>query len=504
MASTTEAKLAAAHGRLRELAADGAGLERIARFLSEVFVERNRSIRNGDFQSLDPASVVEDYLRPRRELYRFVVIHWIRLVFLPGLRPKAAEGLLVFGLGRLFSTYNDMGVQHCTDVDLNFVARDGASDADLGYLRERLEALQAELRENFGVRLELCADYTLLREGEVAARLGHEDEGIREANRRFYKSNEGSISVIQDQGEMRERLFSRVRSEPDSRLFENYLGLESGKQSYAKLRVGERLRLVAEGGQEVASASVIGSKPFDAYCKRLFPRRHFLSPPDWHFSMKYFVNRVYDYVAAMRNLGHGLEEIGFDTPDPDLDERASSSRRARTGLDPDYRYLRNAHKLMLYLQELITIAMPTYNEDSDYSYISRARFLSFMELGGDKFRRDFDGMIARGDLLYMSDRERYRLLEQKIAAKARDRCLAGKTPELELYPPDFAYELIYRDGHDYKICVPYSWADAGYFVFSAIAERISKIVDERLVPRLPSFGMGAEALGRYEAVRAPR
>jgi hypothetical protein len=485
----TKAVIAAAERRLDELESSGAGATELGRFLVDVFVARNRSIRNVDFQRLDPSTVVEDYLVPRRELYCFVVIQWVRRIFLPSLKPRVAGGMLLFGLGRLFSGYNDMGVQHCTDVDLNVIAKDGMSAADFAYLRGKMADLKAELAERFGVKLEIDPGFTVLRAKDVAARLCHDDEEIREANLRFYKSNAGSVRVIVDHAEIREKVFGLVRDEPDCRLFENFLGLECGKQSYAKLRSGsERLRIVAEGGSLVSAAAVIGSKPFDDYCRRLFPRKHFLSPPDWVFSMKYFVNRVYDYVGAMRNLGHSLEGIGFDAIEPKL------------GIDADYRYLRNAHKLMLYLQELITLTMGSYGAETDYSYISRARFLRFMELGGGKFMRDFDDMVLKGGLLAGSAAERYRALRHKIASRSRDRFLTGKAAELALFPPDFRYDVVYLDSHDYKINVPYSWGDLGYFAFSSIAARIAGIVDGRLVPRLPSFGASEEALSRLDKI----
>jgi hypothetical protein len=119
-----------------------------------------------------------------------------------------------------------------------------------------------------------------------------------------------------------------------------------------------------------------------------------------------------------------------------------------------------------------------------------------MELGGDKFRRDFDEMVLQGGLLKLSDREKYRTLRQKIASKSRDRYLTGKIPELALFPPDFKFDALYRDPHNYKICVPYSWGDLGYFVFSYIAERIAGIVEGRLVPRLRAFGASEELLRR--------
>jgi hypothetical protein len=485
----TKAIIAAAERRLDELESSGAESAEVRRLLVDVFVACNRLIRNADFQRLNPSTVVDDYLVPRRELYCFVVIQWVRRIFLPSLKPRIAECMLLFGLGRLFSAYNDMGVQHCTDVDLNVIVKDRLSAADLAYVRERMAALQAELAEHFGVRLEIDPSFTVLRAKDVAARLCHDDEEIREANRRFYKSNVGSVRVIVDHEEIRRELFALVDEEPDSRLFENFLGLECSKQSYAKIRLGtEKLRIVAAGGNIVFSAAVIGSKPFDDYCRRFLPRKYFLSPPDWVFSMKYFVNRVYDYVGAMRNLGHSLEEIGFDAIEPKL------------GVDLDYRYLRNAHKLMLYLQELVTLTAGSYNAENDYSYISRSRFLRFMELGGDKFKRDFDDMVLKGGLLSQSASERYAILKQKIRSRSRDRFLTGPATELTLFPPGFRFEVVYLDSHDYKINVPYSWADLGYFAFSSIAARIASIVDDRLVPRLSSFGASGETLDRLDKI----
>ena len=68
----------------------------------------------------------------------------------------------------------------------------------------------------------------------------------------------------------------------------------------------------------------------------------------------------------------------------------------------------------------------------------------------------------------------------------------------ERLPPGFAHDIVYRDEYCARICVPYSWADLGFFVFTRIASRVGRIVDSRLVPRLPRFGMKAEDYHRYE------
>jgi len=475
--------IAAAKSRLDELAASDSSPEEVERFIVGVFVERNRAIRNADFQRLDARAVSDDYLKPRAELYRFIVIEWIRLIFIPSLKPRVARELFMFGLGRLFSTYNDMGCQHCTDVDLNIVAGDVLSRSDLDYLAARLEELRRRLYELFGIVLEIDPAYTILKASEVAARLAHADAEIREANARFYKSNERSIHVISDNAAIREGLFSLVRSEPDSRIFENFLGIRGDKPGYAKLRAGsQRLSLIAEGGEKVLAGAVIGSKPFDTYCRKSLIPGHFLSPPDWVFSMKYFVNRVYDYVGAMRCHGHSIEAIGFDSME-----------------DPDYRFLRSAHKLMLYLQELITISIGSYGgAKCDYSYISRSRFLRFMEINGDKFRADFEGMVLGGELLLQSERKSFLALQGQIASKSRSRCLELTAAQVARLPQGFAFEFVHRDDYCARILVPYSWGDLGYFALSRIASRICRIVDTRLLPRLPGFGMKAENYRLYE------
>jgi hypothetical protein len=230
---------------------------------------------------------------------------------------------------------------------------------------------------------------------------------------------------------------------------------------------------------------VIGSAVFDLYSRRLFPQNLLVSPPEWHFSMKYYVNRVYDYVCAMRNLGYALESIGF------------RDKGGEGGGEADYRYLRNAHKLMLHLQEITRGTMGAYTENVDSSYISRARFLRFIEIGGDRFHADFTAMVVKGELIPPSRAKRYLALEAKIKSRARDRFMEGPLGELKSFPPGFRYESIHKDKDRYRVCVPYSWADPGYYAFSAIAERVAAIVEERLLPALPALGLPERIVELY-------
>ena len=252
-------------------------------------------------------------------------------------------------------------------------------------------------------------------------------------------------------------------------LFEYFLGLESAKPSLMKLRMDrEPLPIIADGsGECLRVRNVIGSAAFGRYCHSFFPREFFIPPPDWVFSMKYFVNRVYDYVCAMLNLGYRLPEIGFDVSG---------------GRDPDFLFVKNAHRMMLFLQELIQLNSSTFGSFSDFSYMSRARFIRFAEIRGEKFRKDFEELIIGGDLLLQSHKVKYLELRAKVEAKARDRVIRMKSSALDALPKESEYELVDRNESGSKICVPYAWADLGYFAFCVIASRIVKIVDDRLYP----------------------
>lgn len=473
-----------------DLVRNGADLQSRANFISALFVEKNRAIRNLDFKRLKPATLARDYLLPRKDLYTFTLCNWVKHIFLPALKPAIVDRMFLFGLGRIFSSYNDTGVQHSTDADINIIVKDDLSSRDRSLVLRELNALKNTFSDHFSITLELDPEFTLMREKDVLAKLTHRDASIRRDSLLFYKSNEKSIHVIRDDRAIREKIFSNTLKQPDYLVFEYFLGLESPKTSFLKLHADrEPLLLLMDGScDRVPASSLIGSRSFAQDYRRQFPKHLSISPPDWVFSMKYFVNRVYDYVGAMRNSGISLGKIGFD-------------RKARElGMDPDYRFLKSAHQLMLYLQELSHIVIGSFGPVCDTSYISRARFLRFMEIDGDKFRRDFEQMVLEGDILLASDKERFRSLKKKIETKSRDRYLEGATATRKTLPGGFRYELIFKDSSNYKIRVPYTWADLGFFVFDIIAARMIVIVQSRLLPALAAFGMSPTEMARYNAL----
>lgn len=460
--------------RFDALVREGSDLKTRRKFIADVFLAKNRAIRDLDFRTLDPKSIEEDYLRPRKDLSSFVLRNWVNGVFLPSLGPDLAGGLFLFGLGRMFSAYNDVGVQSCSDADLNFVIQDEVPPAGRKVLETELRKLRKEAFDQFGILIEIHPEYTIQTMSAVSASLAHPDPERRLGSALFYKSNEKSIYVFKDHPELRARVFSKVSALPDSCLFEHFLGLGSAKNSFLKIRMDRTPLTVLEEYtcEQIQTRAVIGSRAFGQYCFKTLRKVPFASPPAWYFSMKYFVNRVYDYVCAMRNMGYGLTQIGFDSED------------SAGGPDPDYLFLRNAHKLMLYLQELIQLSMESFGMECDYSYISRARFLKFMEIDGDKFRKNFQELVLGGKLLPPTAREKYLRLRRKIEEKSRDRIVHCDEKDLNAFPEGFKYETIDRDSARQRICVPYSWADLGFFVFNVIAARIGQIVDSRLVPPL--------------------
>jgi len=470
---------------LEALAASGAGEDARIRFIENVHVNRNRAIRDLDFKALDPRSVADDYLLPRKDLSRFAVEAWVRQVCLPRLGARLVDRLLVFGLGRLFSAYNELGAQYCTDADLNVIAEDGLSAKDLAAVSAALARLRGELHERFGVVLELHPDFTLLREGAVLRALEDPEPKRRFATALFYRANERGIRVLKDHPAIRERVFSKVRRLPDAALFEHFLGLGGAGPTFAKLRSGAPLPVGLDGSCDKAlAAEVVGSRAFALRWRRLFPQGLFVSPPEWHFSMKYFVNRVYDYLSAMRTAGRGLPELGFGEPGPD-------------GLDPDWRWLRDAHKLMLHLQELVMAHIGAFGVEVDYGWMSAARFARLADLGGPRFIADFDAMVLDGGLLKASEVERYRELRRKIATRANDRVLEGPAADRARFPEGFRFENLSADEGRYRIRVPYHWGDLAFFAFSSIAARVARIVESRILPSLPHLGMPREDLEAY-------
>ena len=487
--------------QLATLSGSVANPREISKAIERIFVKQHRLIRDLDFKQLDPQAIEDNYLLPRKDLNRFVVENWVQRIFLTGLPKKTQEALFMFGMGRLFSTYNDLGAQHSTDVDLNLVVEDSLPQRNIDVLASGLKRLQHEFHSRFGIVLELHPQYMIQRESRVLANLNSGSEKDRIASALFYRTNEKSMRILKDHPVLRENIFSRVRQLPDACMFEHFMGFSAGKASYAKLRSNSEPLIIGLDGtcDNLAVHTIVGSRSFGYWHRRHFPQGLFVSPPEWHFSMKYFVNRVYDYICAMRNAGYSLDQLGFK---PSLapagkTTRSKNNRSEAARMDPDFLYIRNAHKLMLFLQELVQSGLGAYGIEVDCSWMSGQRFTRLVEQCGNDFLADFETLVISGGLLRPSEAERYRFLQLKVKTRSKDRYLEGSLDRLKNLPEGLRFDVLNNEGTRYKICVPYTWSDLAFFAFNAISVHIAQIVEGKILPTLPRMGMPKSELERY-------
>lgn len=451
--------------------ADGVTGERLEAFLVKVFEKEESAISATVRAGIDPATVAQRILIPRRDLYLFAMYNWVRGVFVAALDAETREGLLVFGVGRIFSAYNDSGCQQGTDADLNFVLQADAGPKRLAALKRAVKSLRDGALERLGLNIEVNHDFTVRTDAECAERIATELSA-----RLFYKCNERSMLVIKDQPFVRSRVFGPCADLPDSLFFQLYLGDSGVKPSLSKIFADKMpLSIVADDGQVRKDVrDCLGSNAFREKQRALLQVHPELYPREWHFSIKYTVNRCHDYLSAILHGGWSAKAIGFSGP-----------------ADPDLRYLGNAHKLMLYLQELIASRMDLFNAASDYSYMSSSRFTRLSEIAGDEFRAAFDQLVLDGDVLLNSHRAQYLRLRAGIKARSRDRTVSGKPASLRvlLAAQGYQYEKISEDANTLVVWIPFTRADLGFYVFNTITERIISIVENKFMPALKALGV---------------
>jgi len=465
--------------RLDDAIARGITPERLEAFFVTLYTEKSREINPDDIQKVSMETLERRVLQPRQDLYLFILCNWIRYMFIPGLEERISKDILIFGVGRIFSAYSDIGVQYCTDADLNFVSKDSVPKRDLTALSSEVKKLKARIWDLFSIIVEVDSSFTVLRTQDIKTRLAHQDRDTRVAATLFYKGNADSLFVLHDNEPLREEIFAEIRELPDSLIFENFIGENPIKTTFTRLRENRaKLSVISDATQQKESVTdIIGTKKFTARCRRLSAIHPDLYPEQWWFSMKYSVNRVYDYVSAMRHSGYSLKALGFSG-----------------AADPDYTFLCQSHRLMLFLQELIHIRLDTYNYLSDYSYICAERFASLMANTKGTFRKDFDEIVLSSNFLYASERKHYLTLKESIHRK-RDLKVSLSTDEEKELTRQFGYQFRHLDRGSGKtpVSLPYTWGGLGFFVFNAVESRLSSIVDEKLIPALDRFQDRVEA-----------
>jgi hypothetical protein len=455
---------------LDRAASRGIDAKKIEDFLVAYHSEQSRAINPDRIQDVTADTVEKNILKPRQDLYLFILYNWIRQIFVPSLDPEIGENLLIFGIGRIFSAYSDIGVQYCTDADLNFVVRDGLPRESVLSLASEVTKLKQRIWDLFCIIVEVDVSFTVLSVEQIRKRLAQKDRDGRVAATLFYKGNSKSLFVLHDNEDLRSGVFGDVHRLSDTLLFDQFLGGNPVKPTFLRLREGlASLTIVADDTQQKEKADfLIGTNEFFHQSRILSAIHPELYPPSWCFSMKYTVNRVYDYISAMRQAGHSLSEIGF-----------------AGAKDPDYLFIHQSHRLMLLLQELIHVKLDTYNYLCDYSYISATRFDDLMNMPKSSFRADFDGFVLGPHFLLASERKHYLSLKQSIHDKRLLSLSLTDKQEKDLVKA-FGFKFRHLDKGSGKIpvTVPYTWGGLGFFVFNAVANRLSSIIDGKILPAI--------------------
>lgn len=458
--------------KLDNAVARGMPREKLEAFFIGMYTDQAKSINTADIQQVSIKTLESNILKPRQDLYVFILYNWIRYLFIPTIDEELQDRMLIFGVGRIFSAYSNIGVQYCTDADLNFVLDDSVTDEQEMKCIQAVSDLKQQIWDLFTIIVELNPSFTVLRLSEIRQRLAHPDSEIRLSAVLFYKGNSHSLFVMHDNREIFEAIFEEVKSFPDKFIFENFLGANPAKPGYTRLKNDEvPLFIVSDATLEPERARhVIGSRSFVQQARKLAGVHPDLFPQRWIFSMKFTVNRAYDYVSAMINAGYSLKEIGF------------------TGArDPDYVFLCQAHRLMLFLQELIHIKLDSYTNLCDYSYISAERFAGFMDPPKGLFRRDFDTMVLSPNFLLASQRQRYSFYQKAIHQKEEIDLSITET-QLDRLSKQFGLQFRHLDKGSGKnpVAVPYTWEGLGFFVFSALENRLAGIISKKLAPAIRS------------------
>ena len=156
------------------------------------------------------ATLESGILKPRQDLYVFILYNWIRFLFLPSIDEAVRERLLIFGVGRIFSAYSNIGVQYCTDADLNFVLDDSVPAAAEKRLIRAVAELKQTIWDLFTIIVEVNSSFTVLRIRDIRARLAHRNRKTKLGASLFYKGNSGSLFIIHNNSDIHTAILDEV------------------------------------------------------------------------------------------------------------------------------------------------------------------------------------------------------------------------------------------------------------------------------------------------------
>jgi len=320
------------------------------------------------FNSINKAPLIskskhgKSRLKIIHELYIFIVKNYIKKILLASFNKKIKDNIFMFSFGRLFSKFNDVGVQVCTDFDFNIIINDVIVSEKKKILKS-LNNMKKLFWQEYKIEVEINNSFTVITFSELKKRIGRQNRDCLKYSM-FYKSIEGNYYIFNDNQKIREYILKKTSVLSDLLIFEQYLGLYSGnKNSFFRIKRGDPLVIIPDidSGKKRVS-NVIGSKKFRKMLKVSNLMLVNKIPEEWYFSMKYMVNRVYDYICAMRAKDYSFTDIGFEKS--------------------DYKYIREVNLMMLFLQGIKYVRLNkerfgVSHDKYDFSYISSYRIKFF-------------------------------------------------------------------------------------------------------------------------------
>lgn len=432
-------------------------------FIRNIFMSETKIIEKFE---IIPKNISFDRLRYRKDLYFFVIKNWTTHIFLPSIDNALRDNMLMFGLGRIFSSYNLIGAQLSSDFDFNIIVSDIIDKIQIEDLYQKLVEMKEFFFIEFRIVMEINPEFSLLYLSQVI-------EGLEDIkNKMFYKSIDNSFFLFQDNQEIRNSVFKKVEPLPDSYVFEHLLGLQSAKPTILKINRGDPLAIIPDRGDAVVNTkAVIGSNTFSKYIRQYYPREEVISPFVWVFSMKFSVNRVYDYICIMQNKGYSIKQLGLE--------------------EYEFNYLENAHKMMLILQEIKQqqFQRECFNKHCDFSYFSKERFDDFMNYQNTEFFNDFELMMLNKGLVNKPRlKELYYKVKEGIIEKKNHYFWVEPKKQEIIQKHDYTLIEKHQNG-SIRVSIPYCWSDLGFFVFSVIAFRIEEIVINKMYPAVTKISL---------------
>ncbi|GBR75646.1 hypothetical protein NO2_0300 [Candidatus Termititenax persephonae] len=304
-------------------------------------------------------------------LNEFLLKTFIEEIFLPDLfdkYPRLENSMFMFGFGRLLSENNKLGASAGSDMDSNVIVGSGQgtgsiiceNEADVETIKQELKIAQEVLDAYLHLNMEIDDEFTVRSFDEFEESISPEGKNLEndpEKSTQFY------ISILRDYYQFHE---------PNERIildFHNAINI-----SAKKFDISSPIQAIFEENLNDSSKYSIGMAHGDdplplgnkRYTDKVIGSGN-EQPDNWYFSMKYTVNRFYDFLYKLESLKGTPDEVSLSA----------------VGLsEKDALFIKNVNNMMLALQNY---ALKLHPENC--GYLSAA---DFQELyARPEFRQEF-------------------------------------------------------------------------------------------------------------------